>query len=269
MAVSSNLSMKRLFPFLIFFVALGNCSAQERPCFISTQGNDFTTDVHDNIYIWEGSSLEKYSSEGQTSSLFSNPSYGDIAEVDASMPSKILIFYKESGIILFLDDKLSPIGNELHLFEHQMFTISHVALCNSNHIALYDESAQDLIISDLNLSNCRTTHCNFGTAFSPFLIDINFDKEIMLIDSASGIYLFDKYGTFEKVLPFKGILSAQLFGNHILYYKDSSIYKYDTSALDNILVQSCDSNIQKIERTKYFLYTLDNKGYLHKTPIAR
>lgn len=91
----------------------------------------------------------------------------------------------------------------------------------------------------------------------------------MLVDSLSGIYLFDKYGTFDKNLPFNGILSAQLLGNYILYYKESSIYKYDTSALDNILLQSSVSNIQKFERTKFFLYTLDNKGYLYKTPIAR
>ena len=261
--------MKRQISLLIFIVALGSCFAQERPSFIDTRCENFTTDIQDNIYIWRESTLEKYSSEGEFLCAFSSPAFGDIAVVDASTPSKVLVFYKEGGIILFLDNKLNSIGNELNLFEHDLFSISLTALCNTNHIVLYDESAHDLIITDLNLNIKSTTHCRFEKTFSPFSIEVNFDKEIMLVDSTSGIYLFDKFGTFEKSLPFHGITSAQLFGNDIIYYKNSSIYRYDKFALDNILILSGVSNIKKFEKTKCYIYTLVNKGYLYRTPITR
>ena len=155
----------------------------------------FTTDIQNNIYTWSGSSLTKYTTQntpaGEILWVFDKPVYGNISSVDANV-IKTLVFYQESGKIVLLDNTLSPIGNELDLFEHDLTSVTLAALFGNNRIVLFDETNQDLYITDLNLNVVSKTHCNFPEEIAPFSLQSESDHCIMLVDSLKGVFFFDR-----------------------------------------------------------------------------
>lgn len=251
--------MKKHLLLFISIVALCTVSAQERPSFNSTTYDHFTTDVQENLYCWKGSSLDKYSNAGKLAYHFSQLQYGEITSVCASIASKTVVFYKESGIILLLDNKLAPIGNPLNLFEHNLFTISLVAMTGTNQLALYDEVNQNLIITDLNLNILTKTFCDFGPEFRPTVIETQLDKSILLADSSCGIFLFDKYGTYDKRIAMPNISQMQYYGNMLLLLKENELFAYTFPSME---LQRIDIN----QKTSQFrigksqLFYLDPSG---------
>lgn len=227
----------------------------------------FTTDNQNNIYTWRGARLTKYSTQntpaGEVLWVFDKPVYGNISSVDANV-IKTLVFYQESGKIVLLDNTLSPIGNELDLFEHDLNSVTLAALFGNNRIVLFDETNQDLYITDLNLNVVSKTHCTFPEEIAPFSLQSEPDHCIMLIDSMKGIFFFDRFGTFEQRLPITGILSAQLSGENIIYLKDNTLYQYNRKKIEQSQsYPSYISNSKEIRIAGSWLFILDKDGILH------
>lgn len=227
----------------------------------------FTTDIQNNIYTWSGSSLTKYTTQntpaGEILWVFDKPVYGNISSVDANV-IKTLVFYQESGKILLLNNTLSPIGNELDLFAHDFTSVTLVALFGNNRIVLFDEINQDLYITDLNLSVISKTHCNFPEEIAPFILQSESDRCIMLVDSLKGVFFFDRFGTFERRLPITGILSAQLYGDNLIYLKDNTLYQYNRKKLEQTHTSpSFVPNSKEIRMAGTCRFILDKDGFLH------
>ena len=83
----------------------------------------------DNLYIISGSSLIKFTSDGKQ--LFSfDSSYSEIISlIDVKNPMKILVFYNNQNKLLFLDNKLSLIGDEIYLENKNIY--GNVLICSS------------------------------------------------------------------------------------------------------------------------------------------
>lgn len=251
----------------ISIIALGTACAQERS-FIPKKFEHFTVDLLDNFYGWNDDKLEKYNSRGEIVASYSDKSLGSITYVDASIPSKILVFHQESGTLLFLDNKLAPAGNSINLFDKELFSISLVALLSSNSIALYNVSSQKLIISDLDLNITHTTPCDFSKDFNPNLINTFLDKEILLIDQ-SGLYFFDKFGSFEKRIAITDILSSQLNKDILFYVRQDQLYRYDLLTLDMGNISTNVTSIKEFHISNLHLYILDHSGSIFKQQIKK
>ena len=63
-------------------------------------------------------------------------------------------------------------------------------------------------------------------------LDPNFmlerDNSLYLNDPETGILIFDKYGTYSKTIPVKGLTSFQVFDRKIIYITGQEINIYDT-----------------------------------------
>lgn len=252
---------KRIIAAFIIAIFVGEVSAQS---IYNTAFHHFTTDPMANIYGWQGSQLNKYSSEGKFLQTFGIPSYGNIANVDADNAVKTLVFYQEAGKLVLLNNKLAPIGNELDLFEHDLTSITLAALFGNNQIVLFDEPNQDLYITDLNLNVVNKTHCSFPEEIAPFSLQSESDHCIMLVDSLKGIFFFDRFGTFERRLPITGILSAQLYGDNLIYLKDNTLYQYNRKKLEQTHTSpSFVTNSKEIRIARTWRFILDQDGTLH------
>jgi hypothetical protein len=53
------------------------------------------------------------------------------------------------------------------------------------------------------------------------------DNYLYLNDPASGIMMFDKYGTYYKTIPVKDLTSFQVFDNKLIYITGNDINIYD------------------------------------------
>ena len=101
--------MKQIISIIIitFTVALGCTYAQERLFFADKTYESLTTDIHGNLYLSIGSNLDFFTPDGKRQLNYSDPTWGNITNVDANIASKILVFYRENGIITLLDNELS------------------------------------------------------------------------------------------------------------------------------------------------------------------
>ncbi len=237
---------------------------QAQPLFGTPHGH-FTTDNQGNVYSWQDASLTKYSPAGELLRVYGNPMYGNISSVDAGVV-KTLAFYRESGKIVLLDNTLTPIGNELDLFEHGLGTISLATLFGNNKIALFDETNQDLYITDLNLNTEAKTHCSLAGEIAPHSLLTVPDQNIILADSALGVFLFDRFGTFERRLPMTGVISARLSkGILILLKTDNTLYLYNPKSPGSSRTRTCPIPMgREACLSGMRLYVLDRDGILHE-----
>ena len=261
--------MRKAILLLISIVALGFSYAQERPSFIHEQCDHFTVDIQDNLYLWKDAALYKYGSDGQQLFTYRNYDIGNIDNVDASIPSKILVFYRDAGEIDILDNTLSPVGNALSLFEHNLYSVTLAAFAGANRIALFDNNTHQLILTDLSLNILSTTPVNFGDRFNPTRIEVALDKSIVLIDTTYGLFFFDNFGSYERKVPLPHVISAQWLGNQLYYLRDDGLYKYDIPALNFILVTKDVQNARDFRSTYKNLYILGTDGKVQRQPIAR
>ena len=263
--------MKKLL-LIIFSVALSCANAQERHysyktlSFADNLYESVTTDIQGNLYLTSGSNLDFFTPDGKRHLNYSDQTWGNITRVDVGISSKILVFYRESGTIVLLNNELAPISTPLNLFDKSLMTISLAAMGNPNKIMLYDEANQDLIITDLSLNELSRSHITFPGEFHPSDMQVIPEHRIALLDTLRGICLFDFFGTFEKEIPVPDIKIMQLEKDGIVYYQYSQIFHYSMPSIKTPLrepaimfswphLKDFDVNLGK-------LYYIDNQGYI-------
>ena len=259
--------MKQILIFIITFtVALGCANAQER-LFFDTPCDNITTDIQENVFLTRSYHLDMLSADGTRMRNYSEPSWGNITQVDAGIASKILVFYRESGVIILLDNELAPIGNPLSLFDRSLMTISLAAMGNPNKIVLYDEANQDLLITDLSLNLLNRTHITFPGEFHPTDMQVVPEHRIALLDTLHGICLFDFFGTFEREIPIPGVKAMQLMKDLIIYLKDNKLYRYSLPTSSSpMAIEAIDIQLPDIKQFHFFqntLYYIDADNFAH------
>ena len=256
--------MKQIISILIIIsVALGCINAQERLFFTEKPYESVTTDVQGNLYLTSSSCLDFFTPDGKRHLNYSDPTRGDITKVDAGISPKILVYYRENGTLILLNNELAPMSDPLNLFEKSLTTVNLAAMGNPNKIVLYDDANQDLIITDLSLNVQSRTHITFPGEFHPIDMQVVPEHRIALLDTLHGICLFDFFGTFEREIPIPGIQAMQLMKDRILYYNKSRLWRYDLPSLTTPL--SIQETHISIPETLSFhisqnnMYYIDNK----------
>ena len=263
--------MKQLIIIIITFtVALGYVNAQER-LFFDTPCESITTDIQGNVFLTHGFNLNMLPADRTKPLNYSEPSYGNIAQVDAGIASKILIFYRESGIIMLLNNELAPINNPMSLFDKSLMTISLAAMGNPNKIVLYDESSQDLLITNLSLNLLSRTHITFPGEFHPTDMQVLPEHRIALLDTVHGICLFDFFGTFEREIPIPGVKAMQLMKDQIIYLKNNKLYRYNLPTVSSSMnIEEIDIQLPNIKQFHIFqnlFYYIDERNVVGKREL--
>lgn len=263
--------MKRIL-LIIFSVALSCANAQERHysykdlSFAENAYESVTTDIQGNLYLTSGSNLDFFTPDEKRHLNYSNQTWGNITHVDVAIPSKILVFYRESGTIVLLNNELAPINNPLNLFDKSLMTVSLAAMGNPNKIVLYDEANQDLLITDLSLNVLTHTHITFPCEFHPTDMQVIPEHRIALLDTLQGICLFDFFGTFEKEIAIPDIKIMQLEKDGIIYCQNDQIFHYRMPSINTPLrepaIMFSWPNIKDFDVNLGVLYYIDNQGHV-------
>jgi hypothetical protein len=260
--------MKRFLILLYTLVALGVTNAQERRLFNTTPIENYTVDLFDNVYAWDGTSMVQYDRTGNTLRHYSNPALGTITYVDASYPSKILVFYQEAGCIVLLDNQLSPIGNTLNLLDHNLFTISMAAMAGTSKIVLYDQQNQTLILSDIQLNITGTAHCQMESDFHPTSMQSSQEKTIMLTDTTKGVYLFDILGSFQQKIMLPNTICTQIVGDELVYLQNGILRFYNMRQHTYHDSDLPVSTYRSFHLGSQCLYIQDTASYVYQIPRA-
>lgn len=180
-----------------------------------------TSDELGNVYTVYQNKLIKRDLNGTFLYDYSPFINGDISFVDAGDPFKILVFYQDFGLVEWLDNTLSPVSKiDLNDIGMDLATLA----CNSyqNGIWFYLPPFLQLKRFDqfLNVSGeSGNLYQATGIKVNPnFMVER--DNILYLSDPSHGILLFDKYGTFSKIVGVKGLSEFQVLGKKLVFLEN-------------------------------------------------
>ena len=229
---------------------------------IPTTSSYFTTDDLGNCYLVRNDVLEKYDSEGNLLKNLSNKALGNITSVDAHDPLKILLFYKSFEQIAFIDNMLAGSGNLISLDAVGYPQASLVCASHNNGFWIYNTPGSELIRFDQNLTKTQQTGNIMqltGVKVNPNMITEQ-NNLLFLNDTATGILVFDIYGTYSKTIPIKGLSNFQVSNDHIQYLQGGRLRSYDLKTLEEHDISLPATDVLNARTEKEKLYLLKQKS---------
>lgn len=186
---------------------------------IENPGGKLLSDHIGNFYVINNSTLKKFDTHGNFLFSYTDLSDGNIGSVDVTDPLKILLFNHDYGKIKFLDNKLSLQQDYLNLSIIGFNTCSLAAISSDNGFWIYDPQSVQLIKIDNSMKVIQSSG-NIADltsdVFDPdFMVETN--NKVYINNPETGLAVFDKFGTYLKLIPLKNLEMFQIF-NNIVYY---------------------------------------------------
>ena len=231
--------MKKFFFILLFFAFTAACYAQDDKAIKLIQTikggyADFTVDNLGNIFLLDSNNqLKKLSPGGDSIAIFNDVrKYGKVYSIDAGNPLKILLYYRDFGIIVVLD-RLLNVRTTIDLRKQNIFQAKAICQSYDNAIWVYDEGEAKLkhIGDDGNIiDQSGDFRLQLDEAPSPTFIE-DHDRLVYLYDSSKGLLVFDYFGTLKNKLAFTGWQDFQLAGKYMVGRKGVLLERYQLSTL--------------------------------------
>jgi len=201
---------------------------------IKTSCDYFQVDNLGNIYAVKEDELIKFLPSGKLFARYSNLTLGNISHMDVTNPLKILLYYRDYQQIIFLDDQLSVNSDKVALEQLGYEQTDLVCAGNNNSFWIYNKQNNELlrfnessnkIAATGNLKQVLRTniHPNFMLEHNGFLY---------LNCPDAGIYVFDIFGTFSKIISIPNLKQFQVNEQIIYYQKDSTLCSYDSKRFE-------------------------------------
>jgi hypothetical protein len=187
-------------------------------------------DPYGNIYAVKETQLSKFSPQGKLLFSYSDHKLGVISSIDVFNPMKIMLFYQDAGKLIFLNEQLTLINNSISLHDANYFTISMASYSTANQIHLYDNVNRYLITLDFNMREISRTPINFPSFNPQRMIELE-EKSLAFQDSEAGVYLFDSFGTFNKLIPIITSNAVEVTPELIYYTNNNEIVIYNYKLL--------------------------------------
>ena len=225
----------------------------------------FTTDNLGNAYVVVENQLLQFDPFGKPVSNFNENNLGVLDYVDAGNPMKILLFYPDFARIIILDSKLS-LQSSINL---RAIAINQpLAACNSkeNGYWVYDREDDQLKKVDLNLQVIQQSGNltqRIGYQIQPGTM-IEENGFVYLNNPATGILVFDRFGTFYKTIPYPNLADFQVIGKDVLFINKNRLLRYDSKSLSEreVILPIQDSiRLARIEHHQLYLLTNDSLNF--------
>lgn len=231
--------MKRLLIILCFFSCAARALAQQDSSFLlvrSYEGDvaDAAIDNLDNLYIISSTGqIKKFNAAGDSVAVYNQVrNFGKLFSIDVSNPLKVLLFYKDFSTVVVLDRLLAKVST-IDLRKFGILQPDAIGLSYDNNIWVFDEYDNKLKKIDEagnNLTETADLRTVFNAGLTPQKI-INDNGLVYVADTASGVYVFDNYGTFKKKVPLRNWQSIAINKNNVISTSNELITVYNTSTL--------------------------------------
>ena len=222
---------------------------------------DFTVDNLDNIYLLNSrNQLSKYNSAGDSIAVYNDVrKFGQVSLLDVSNPLRILLYYKDFGTIVMLDNYLNA-RHTIDLRKQNILQVKAIGQSYDNNIWVYDELENKLKKIDEEgrlIFETADFRQLLGRAISPVKI-FDEDKNLYLYDSTQGVYVFDYYGGLRHNILIQQWENFRLAGKYIFGSKADTLYRYEISKyrVDDWKIPQVISNSAKFNFTSTRLYAL-------------
>ena len=239
---------------LIFLGAAQICFGQKDSSFTlikSYEGDiaDAAMDNFGNLYIISSTGqIKKFTPAGDSAGVYNQVrKYGKLYSIDVSNPLKLILFYKEFSTVVLLDRFFAPLAT-IDLRRYSILQPATVGLSYDNNIWVfdtYDNKLKKIDESGRQLLETPDFRTVFDQGIDPQKI-INDNGLVYLADSASGVFVFDNYGSYKKMIPMKNWQSIAVNNNYVISTTNDIVTIYNPVNL-----------MQTQKKTPFF------KPYLH------
>lgn len=204
----------------------------------------FATDKLGNFYVYINGELLKYSHEGEKLAHFMDYSFGKIHSIDVSDPLRILLFYKESNLLLILDNKLNQLGGAIHLDQLGYFSIE--AVCNSkdNAVWLYDNFNERIIKYGFSSnSETKIIHLSHFKEDTQYKSIIENNNNLFLTSQENVVWEYDLFNESLNQLEVKPLSYPQIIADKIYYHNNECLIKHEieNGRTDTIKIMNINS----------------------------
>ncbi|CAN5587776.1 hypothetical protein BH11BAC2_BH11BAC2_20900 [soil metagenome] len=194
----------------------------------------FTTDALGKIYLVQKGGIIKTDPQGKILNTFNLKDYGEPFQLDARDPFKLLVFYRDFGMLRILDNQL---GQQTILDLRQLGFADPRVICGTAEQSLwiYDLVTSQLSKLDLNQKKTQLSidlRQLLGQAPTPIQMEQSQKWIAMLTDKE--VLIFDQYGTFLKRIPLPDLKPKlfQLIEDNLYMSQGEKILRYNLGLND-------------------------------------
>lgn len=200
---------------------------------IPVQSHILRVDEMGNAYIVRnGNTLIRFTPEGDSSAFYRGVQNGIIEGVDVTNPLRIVVYYPRQSKVVLLDRMLTEKG-QIDLRQQGIAQVPVVASSADGSLWIYDLfnaklkkiDEQGRITAQSNDLRLETE----GVITPSFLVER--DWKLYMVDTVSGIYTYDRYGSYISTLSLYPKKTMQLIDNQIIWYEANALHSWDTRSM--------------------------------------
>jgi WD40 repeat protein len=191
-------------------------------------------DKQGNVYVVSKNTLYKFDNKGKKLFNYADNTKGTITHVGISNPMKITVLYGHIGIITVLDNTLSPIGNDIHVFNLEIYEPTLSCAGSDGGFWVYDIASGKCLSFNWNgqqLFETTNLHFHFLSHFSPNQITM-LHNQVVLFAENEKIVTIDNAGNIQETLETQNqTWSAGVCGLH--YIQNNMVYQHQTNQISH------------------------------------
>ncbi len=218
-----------LFIFLSFYLFSPSAFSQS----LNVGGvTSLAADKQGSVYVVTGNGVAKYNAKLELLSRHTT-TFGQIENVDALDPFKVLVFCKQFLRVYLLDNKLSVLGNPIFLPDVNVLKPSAVCRSAENGMWVADGYRQQLLYLDFTLNTTReaastSTYTNHGEQPATYMVERG--GKLFVNFSGKNIAVFDKFGALLHLFSVNADRWFDLQGDTLYYLNNKKLHAQNVVA---------------------------------------
>ncbi len=226
---------------------------------VPVAASNFTTDNTGKLYLVKpDNSLVRYNEKGDSTAAYNELKNGRLTSIDALNPLKLVLYYGNFSRVVLLD-RMMALKNSIDLRTLGITATTVVAASSDGNMWVFDNNNARLKKMDEQLNvlfESNDLRQELSDVLQPVFMTEQ-DRKLYLCDTASGVFVFDRYGTYITTYPIKNCKQLQIFGDKMVYPLGESLVVYDMIGFKESripLPNNHDIRGVRVERGKLFIW---------------
>ncbi len=210
------------------------------------------------IYATTTNELLVLNLKGEVLRRYSNMQYGPLSSIDVSDPLKLLLFYKESNMVIMLNKQLAEINSPVIIDDIAEYEAKLVCRSNKGGFWIYDELSQSVIyINAGRITELQSQSINSLTDAKEPLYIFESDSKVLLTMENGSTLVFDAFATYLNKL-YITVLSNVISQNNTIQFWDGICYT-NYNFLSKSIEPICNTEYNKAVKVNSKWVLLKNK----------
>lgn len=192
---------------------------------INQKAQQVVFDAFGNIYLINEVELLKYNNSGELLNRYSNSLFGTIHSIDVVNALQILVFYREAGLVSFLDQELGELSDPFETYAVFGTDISQTCASSSGGFWAYSPEQQKLFrVNDQRKILVETQPLNDWIGSHTVRSIYEYNQKIY-VNCQNKLLVFDLFGAYLSTIHREGIQRVFFSEKHLIIYDGTQLYQ--------------------------------------------